>query len=310
MIKSIPFESVEEITLLTVEQAKRLPKKILACGRWWWIRLPGAIQQKQPPKGLLKWWRRRAHGYSQNCTAYVTYDGFIHCNNLYINNNINVGVRPAFVVPNLSSKIGAKIQVGNHICTVIEKNLVLADSIICRHRFDSHPNNWEASELKIFIESDEFKKVLTQEKKVIRHISVESVKEITLLTTEQAERLPKEMLDCGEWWWIRSPGDNQYNAAGVNSYGSIYYNGSYVRCEGGCVRPVFIISNLGSKIGAKVRVGNCVCTVIDKDLAFADDVVCDYRFDGKSNNWDKSELKAFIEGDGFKSLIMRGSKVV
>ena len=44
------------------------------------------------------------------------------------------------------------------------------------------------------------------------------------------------------WWWLRSPGDYQYDAASVNYDGSIYYYGYFVdnRCD--CVRPALWIN--------------------------------------------------------------------
>ena len=37
------------------------------------------------------------------------------------------------------------------------------------------------------------------------------------------------------WWWLRSPGKQQYNAAHVKNDGSLYDN--YVSIDNGCVRP-------------------------------------------------------------------------
>ena len=44
--------------------------------------------------------------------------------------------------------------------------------------------------------------------------------------------------DCMDesWWWLRSPGNNQNNAAEVNSDGDINTNGNNVNNENG-VRP-------------------------------------------------------------------------
>ena len=38
------------------------------------------------------------------------------------------------------------------------------------------------------------------------------------------------------WWWLRSPGNNQNNAANVNNDGSL--NNNNVNNDSGCVRPV------------------------------------------------------------------------
>lgn len=141
---------------------------------------------------------------------------------------------------------------------------------------------------------------------MIKSIPFEYVKEITLLTIERAERLPRELLACGEWWWLRSPGRNQLDAATVSSGGSVCYNGHIVTYGSDCVRPAFVIPGLDSKIYDQVHVGGCVCTVVDKDLVLADDVVCYHRFDAKSNDWNKSELKAFIESDEFLKKLEGG----
>ena len=139
---------------------------------------------------------------------------------------------------------------------------------------------------------------------MIKSIPFEYVKEITLLTIERAERLPRELLACGEWWWLRSPGSIQYDAAIVATDGSVYHGGDDVSNDLDCVRPAFVIPGLDSKIYDQVHVGGCVCTVVDKDLVLADDVVCYHRFDAKSNDWNKSELKAFIESDEFKRMFI------
>ena len=43
------------------------------------------------------------------------------------------------------------------------------------------------------------------------------------------------------WWWLRSPGENQYRAAYVNGDGALY-SGCYVNNDYGCVRPALWIS--------------------------------------------------------------------
>ncbi len=42
------------------------------------------------------------------------------------------------------------------------------------------------------------------------------------------------------WWWLRSPGNNQNNAANVNNDGSINYNGNNVNNSNDCVRPALL----------------------------------------------------------------------
>ena len=44
------------------------------------------------------------------------------------------------------------------------------------------------------------------------------------------------------WWWLRSPGDHQNNAAYVNLGGSVYGDGNRVRSDYDCVRPAMWVS--------------------------------------------------------------------
>ncbi len=43
------------------------------------------------------------------------------------------------------------------------------------------------------------------------------------------------------WWWLRSPGDDQYDAACVNNSGSVLYGGFLVNRDNVCVRPAMWI---------------------------------------------------------------------
>ena len=42
------------------------------------------------------------------------------------------------------------------------------------------------------------------------------------------------------WWWLRSPGNNQNNAANVNNDGSVNYNGNNVNNDNDAVRPALL----------------------------------------------------------------------
>lgn len=44
------------------------------------------------------------------------------------------------------------------------------------------------------------------------------------------------------WWWLRSPGHNQYRAAYVSYDGSVYYTGPGVHYDRDCVRPALWIN--------------------------------------------------------------------
>lgn len=115
------------------------------------------------PVEQSSWWWLRSPGNYANDTAGVHHDGNIFNSGFYV--NVSYGcVRPAFHIPHLTSngyKPGDKITVGaKTVCTVVFENVALADSIICKHRFDQGSNNWKTSEIKQFINSDEFRLLL------------------------------------------------------------------------------------------------------------------------------------------------------
>lgn len=137
----------------------------------------------------------------------------------------------------------------------------------------------------------------------IKKFNISEVDEITLLSIEEAKKLPDHILCCGDKWWLRSPGYYQYTAINVLNGGDVRETGSTVGDVNIHVRPAFRISNLESENGEPLKIGKTWCIVIDKGLVLADYPVCKHRFDSKSNDWETSELRAFINSDKFKAMI-------
>ena len=55
--------------------------------------------------------------------------------------------------------------------------------------------------------------------------------------------LPSDTVGCC-WWWLRSPGEWQYHAMGVNFYGCLSeYDDGYPLCRGSGVRPAILIDS-------------------------------------------------------------------
>lgn len=134
------------------------------------------------------------------------------------------------------------------------------------------------------------------------YIDVNEV-EITLLTVEEARSLPKEVTNRGCQWWLRSPCSDRPDAAYIYNVGDASVYGYFVQAHYVGVRPAFKIANLKSSRLNKILVGKTWCTVIAPGLALADRTVCIHRYDAESNNWETSELKAFIESDKFKAML-------
>ena len=141
--------------------------------------------------------------------------------------------------------------------------------------------------------------------KAIPKYELSDIDEVFLLSAEEWERARKieAVQKYTGWWWLRWPGDYLSYAAYVRNDGSVFYIGSSVDCVDGAVRPAFKIRNLKSKTGDKVFVNNTLCTVTGTDVVFPDSVVCLHRFDPNANDYEKSEIKAFINSDEFKRML-------
>lgn len=137
----------------------------------------------------------------------------------------------------------------------------------------------------------------------IKQFDIDEVNEITLLSIGEARCIDKKFLGCGDWWWLRSPGHIQMCAATVSCDGSVYKGGNSIYKRYGVVRPIFRISNLEIEIGEPVKIGKTWCTVVKKDFALANYPICKHKFDEKSNEWETSELKKFMNSEEFISLL-------
>ena len=132
------FLDIEEITLLTTEEARLVPRRILAAGDNWWLRSPG---------------------YDVRLAAYVYLDGFVLIDGYIVDNAF--GVRPALRICNFSSanlNLGDKLKLAGETWTVISEDFVLCDDIIgeCAFRHDyktPDANDYEKSDVKKYLET-------------------------------------------------------------------------------------------------------------------------------------------------------------
>jgi hypothetical protein len=142
---------------------------------------------------------------------------------------------------------------------------------------------------------------------------------IDLLTVEEAKKLPKEIRICDAskkfvgyvsnnnkcCWWLRSPGRASKDAAVVDASGAVNELGNYVIDDILAVRPVIRVTDeniddmeeigdgyiryLGTKwIDITDYIGT-VCLLKKKCLKRP------HRFDSASNDYEKSEIKEYIE---------------
>lgn len=144
-----------------------------------------------------------------------------------------------------------------------------------------------------------------------------TVKEITLLSTEDYEKYePIIPVIRDDRWWLRSPSYDQDRAVFVLTNGSIHKLGYGVYYCDSAVRPALILELEVSNnlfwykperlVGTKIKYGNYKWTILDADFGelyvLCDELIARHRFDPKSNDWDKSELKQWLETEGMKLI--------
>lgn len=124
----------------------------------------------------------------------------------------------------------------------------------------------------------------------------------TLLTVEEAEVLPKEILSFDHYWWLCSRGDRGDGAAYVSSGSSVRYSGAYGLDCIGAVRPALII-NLKSptlQIGDKFQFREKEFEIISANRALCTESIGDYVFREDwqaedSNIYEMSDVKKFVD---------------
>lgn len=126
--------------------------------------------------------------------------------------------------------------------------------------------------------------------------------EATLLTVEEAEKLPERLRKHAYVWWLQSCGYCSDYAACVYPDGIVSHDGDYV-CFYYDVRPVLVISNLeslGLKIGDIFEFGDKEFEIISNNKAFCLTDIGNNVFKRDSNvlnanNYERSDVKKFID---------------
>lgn len=145
---------------------------------------------------------------------------------------------------------------------------------------------------------NEFKKLID----FYKIIPVDDIKEITLLSIEEAEKLPQNILRINTRWWLRSPGDLNYTAALVSTDGRMNVYGNFVDTAAVAVRPALKISNLESlnlKIGGEVAcLGDRIWYYIGDDLLLYCDLIgyCAFNKKQKLNEFEGSDIQKLLKG--------------
>ncbi len=126
---------------------------------------------------------------------------------------------------------------------------------------------------------------------------------VTLLSVEEAEKLPIRLRQYNREWWLRSRGVHQLYATSVYYDGSVNDEGYNVNYAFNCVRPALIIKNLGSsalQISDVFIFDGKKFEIIDDETAFClEDIGCRRFRDNwrvkDANNYESSDVKKFVD---------------
>ena len=118
---------------------------------------------------------------------------------------------------------------------------------------------------------------------------------VTLLSKEEYKEYKNYIPFIKDWWWLRSPGPYYYWAAVAYDTKHVVCSGIGVRDNNG-VRPALKIENHNLEPGDQFEFGAQEWTVISNNLAICNDIIGKCRFDKVSNNYEKSEIKRYLEG--------------
>ena len=127
------------------------------------------------------------------------------------------------------------------------------------------------------------------------------ITEVTLITADEARRLPAQVLKGSCWWWTRSPGFFQAEptVAYVNGSGMVMPAGTAVNDFNGAVRPVLVIGELidvaGVKVGDEVSVEDIGPAVYIGNHKVLLGSVGYSRYDGRSAEFDGSAIKRWLK---------------
>lgn len=152
------------------------------------------------------------------------------------------------------------------------------------------------------------------------HFDVDEIAEVTLLSADEWENVvptvPNIPIETPCEWWTRNAGKEPHDVAIILKNGDILYSGGYSPGTGG-IRPVFMVAPRTANVlkpGTKVTVGAfdgvIINTVTKPDVEFYE-VLCDkivrrYRFDNETNEFENSDIKAYINSVNFKKGIQYG----
>lgn len=141
-------------------------------------------------------------------------------------------------------------------------------------------------------------------KEIKQYVNEElEITDCTLLSIDEARKLPPELRGYNRWWWLQSPGYDSYGAAIVLYTGSVYRSGLYVDGDSVAIRPALRIKNLKSsrlEVGDIFIFGEKIFKIITNKLAFCLSDIGNHCFRADwnlkdANDYEKSDAKKFVD---------------
>ena len=284
-------------TLLSKGEARQLSKKDRAVEDWWWLR-----EFPNIGKGLA---------------GIVIYDGTF--NYIEVDDSINVCVRPALILSNLEDSdytVGDKFRFAGELFTIISDRYALCDCCIdkvveFRKDVDAEDaNDYEKSDAKKFVDSwfnkhknDPVEKLNESKRLGEKAMSELKFKCATLLSEKEAESLPLNIRSIGKGWWLRTghlPIEDGYLGS-VAVVGSDGFVSDYDDIDSPYIlgaRPALLLLNLeetGYKVWDKFKFAGDIFTIISENYALCDDIVGGTRAFGYDIDYEKSDVKKFVD---------------
>lgn len=221
-------------------------------------------------------------------------------------------IRPLFCISTPDASLyeaGDKVYIAGlkYDCTVLKSDkhdtvYALYDASIGCRCFDQESNDWERSEIKVYL--DNFLEKLMR----VPLLSKDAhITDATLLSIEEFKRYSPTILDMPAIpavWWLRSPGNNFYSAMGAYVFGSAVEDGLYVNFTELPIRPAFYVAvsdPSAYRTGDKLELSGLACTVLDitgdQLYVLSDNCVARQAFDKdkENNDWETSSLKVWLE---------------
>ena len=125
---------------------------------------------------------------------------------------------------------------------------------------------------------------------------------ITLLSVEEAGKVPNSQRAIGKVWWLRSPGDFDISTASVLGDGSVSDYGYHVNLNVLGVRPalIFDLESSNLQINDQIVLAGYTWTVIDGGYALCNEIVRNTCFRENwgakdANQYEASDIKKWLE---------------